>query len=120
MISKKIYVNENFPIEQSLIQDVCNFVYNAIYKHPAIIQSGLYNVESVYNLKETKTNHFIFKTFFNGEDYAEILVSKIKEKGNLEIKLFGRDYTRLSRIRFELKNKIENKLEKHKNDKKKF
>lgn len=113
MISKQNYTNENFPVEIDLAQQIYNLVYNAIYKHPAIIQSGLYEVHSFYNLKEDKTTPKIFGTLFSGEEYAEVLFSEIqgKEKGKLEIKLFGENSERLLKIRFELKNKIETKLD---------
>lgn len=117
MISKQEYVNEDFPIKTDMMQFVYSTLYNSIYKQ-GIRQSGLYGVKSFYSHE----NPISFGTLFNGNEYAEIIFSKIENKknGKLEIKLFGDDNSILSKIKFEIKNKVEEELkQKKENDEKK-
>ncbi len=110
---KQKYIHENFPIDTDVAQTVYNIVSDAIYKHPGIRQSGLYGVRPFYHPEDDEMVPILFGTLFSRDEYAEIIFSKIKNKenGKLEVKLFGKNQERLSKIKFKIENKVKEELE---------
>jgi hypothetical protein len=118
MGSAQNYILEDFPVETDLCSSTYSAVSRAMYdsEHSGIRESGLYGVHAFYTPRADQVMPLLFGTLYNGIEYAEVLFSKalIKDKGKLEIKLFGENQERLLEIKQNIKIKLDRVLEKNK------
>ncbi len=97
------YVRENFPIKI----DICISAYRVVSRSMTnrnclvVRESGLYGVKSFYDPDVHEVTPALFGTIFNREEYAEVLMCKVKGKrfGELEVNIFGEDPLNLIKIK---------------------
>jgi hypothetical protein len=118
MGSRQDFILKDFSIQT----DLCNFAYSAVSRamydrnNPGIRESGLYGTHAFYKPEANEVLPLLFGTLYSGTEYAEVLFSKAqdKEKGKLEVKLFGDNEERLLEIKQNIKIKLNKVLEKNK------